>query len=274
MNVSWLRWALTFAVCLLTTGFGGWVSVRGASRHADPAQVVPLHSIAPEYRDSVAEVITAYTLHRQSAPESFPCHPRVYLNLLNEPTLTLSLWKDLVSSQVQLRQVGPNRFQGSDGSGASATWEFVYRSPRLHVLLCHLEYVGPRGNLRLEGRGVLVVHTDYFRKGDDEDWIRHDVEVYVKVDSRGWRTVAKTMRPLLESVVEDQVQEAGLFVSIMGRLVQMYPNWATQVAQHAAEVRPDVRQSFGALVLQVRRPGAFEGRPTVADSGRSEAKLR
>lgn len=263
-----LRGAMTFAVCLVTSGLAGWASVRGASRHVDPAQVVPLQLIAPEHRDSVAEVITSYTLHRQGSPESFPCHPRVYLSLLNEPTLTLSLWKDLVSSPVQLHQVGPNRFQGSDGTGASATWEFVHRSPRLHVLLCHLEYVGPRGNMRLEGRGVLVVHTDYYRKGGDEDWIRHDVEAYVKVDSRGWRTVAKTMRPLLENVVEDQVQEAGLFVSIMGRLVQMYPNWATHVVQHATDVRPDVRQTFTALVHQARLPGAFEGRPNVSDSPR------
>jgi hypothetical protein len=232
----------------------------------DPAQVVPLDAIAPESRDAVAEVIRETTLHHRGEPETFPCHSRVYLSLLNEPGITLALWKDLSPSAVQLQQVGPNRYQGSDGNGATASWEFVYRSPKLHVLLCNLQYTSPRGSAHLEGRIVLVVHSGFYREVNGEPWIQHDVEAFVKIDSKGWKLVAKTFRPLLEKLLQDQVREAGWFVSLMGRLVAMYPNWACPVAMKQPDIEGDVKQRFRELVVQTRRPGAFTGRPTIADN--------
>jgi hypothetical protein len=259
----WIVGLGAFAVAVGTTGA---TSAQVGTRHPDPTQVVPLHQIAPEYRENVAEVIRAHTFHRQGAPETFPCNPRIYLSLLNEPALTLALWQDLSTSPVRLRQVGPNHYQGTDGNGATATWEFVFRSPKLHVLLSDLEYISPLGNARLDARIVLIVHSGYFREVNGEHWVQHDVEAYVKVDSKGWKVVAKTFRPLLEKLLEDQVREAGWFVSLMGRLVAMYPNWACQVAMKTNEISPEVRQRFRDVVVQTRRPGAFTGRPTLADN--------
>ncbi|HMB05534.1 MAG TPA: hypothetical protein VKP69_17590 [Isosphaeraceae bacterium] len=259
----WIVGLGTFSVAV---GAAGATSAQGGTRHPDPAQVVPLHQIAPQYREKVAEVIRDHTFHRQGAPETFPCNPRIYLSLLNEPALTLALWQDLSTSPVRLRQVGPNRYQGADGNGATATWEFAFRSPKLHVLLSDLEYVSPRGNARLDARIVLIVHSGYYREVNGEHWVQHDVEAYVKVDSKGWKVVAKTFRPLLEKLLEDQVREAGWFVSLMGRLVAMYPNWACQVAMKANEISPEVRQRFRDVVVQTRRPGAFTGRPTLAEN--------
>jgi hypothetical protein len=248
---------------------GGAAATRGqfgSTRPLPPELVVPLDQIPGAYRESVTEVIRDATFHRQGAPETFPCNPKIYLSLLNEPALTLALWQDLSSSPVRLRQIAPHRYQGTDGNGATATWEFVFRSPKLHVLLSDLEYVSPRGNARLDARIVLIVHSGYYREVNGEHWVQHDVEAYVKVDSKGWKLVAKTFRPLLEKLLEDQVREAGYFVSLMGRLVAMYPNWACQVALKAADLNAETRQRFRDLVVQTRRPGAFAGRPTLAEN--------
>jgi hypothetical protein len=250
-------------------GFAGlWALFLGVSSLAagsdDPALVVPLAEIAPEARDAVAEVIREHTFHHRGAPETFPCNSRVYLSLLNEPALTLALWKDLSASPVQLRQVGPHRYEGTDGNGATASWEFVYRSPKMHVLLCNLQYNSPRGSTHLEGRIVLVVHSGFYREVNGEPWIQHDVEAFVKIDSKGWKLAARTFRPLIEKLLEDQVREAGWFVSLMGRLVSMYPNWACQVTLKQDDIQTEVRQRFRDVVVQTRRPGAFTGRPTLA----------
>jgi hypothetical protein len=263
----------------LTIGMAGLIvlALGGSSapgRTDDPAEVVPLAEIAPEARDSVAEIIRDNTFHHRGAPETFPCNSRVYLSLLNEPALTLALWKDLSDSPVRLQQVGPNLYQGTDGNGASANWEFVYRSPKLHVLLCNLQYNSPRGNAHLEGRIVLVVHSGYYREVNGEPWVQHDVEAFVKIDSKGWKLVAKTFRPLLEKLLEDQVREAGWFVSLMGRLVAMYPNWACQVTLKQTDINPEVRQRFRDIVVQTRRPGAFNGRPTLADGSEPGANVQ
>jgi hypothetical protein len=239
----------------------------GLGSHAiDPATVVPLDKIAPEHREAVSEVIRDHTLHRKGAPETFPCNPRVYLCLVNEPALTLALWKDLSDSAVRLRQVSPNRYEGTDGNGASAVWDFVYRSPKLHVMLCNLNYASPRGTAKVDARIVLLLRSGFYREVNGEPWIQHDIEAFVKVDSMGWKAVARTVRPVVEKVLEDQVREAGWFVSLMGRLVATYPNWACQVGMNQNDIAADTRERFRDVVIQTRRPGASAGRPALAEN--------
>ena len=264
MKTLQIHGAWTIALAVLGVLTVGVTSAPG--RTDDPAQVVPLGEIPAQSRDAVAEIIRENTFHHRGEPETFPCNSRIYLSLLNEPALTLALWKDLSASPVQLQQMGPNIYQGSDGNGAAASWEFVYRSPKLHVLLCNLQYNSPRGTAHLEGRIVLIVHSGFYREVNGEQWVSHDVEAFVKIDSKGWKIVAKTFRPVLEKLLQDQVREAGWFVSLMGRLVGTYPNWACQVTLKQNDINAETRQRFRDVVVQTRRPGASTGRPTLADN--------
>ncbi len=245
------------------------------TRAIDPALVVPLDKIPAQHRDAVVEVIRDHTMHRKASADTFPCNSKVYLSLLNEPSVTLALWQDLATSPVKLRRIDANRYQGTDGAGTTATWEYVYRSPKLHVLLSDLDYVSPRGAAKLNGRIVLIVHSGFYREVNGEPWIQHDVEAFVKVDSKGWKALAKTVRPLLEKVLEDQVKEAGWFVSLMGRLVENYPSWACSVVLKSGQIDPATRQSFRDLVVQVKKPNASPGRPQmVADNAEADTKRR
>ena len=212
----------------------------------------------------MAEVIRDHTFHRQGDSDTFPCPASLYLSLLNEPALTVALWKDLGDSPVQLQKVAANRFEGTDGSGSTATWEFVLRSPRLHVLLAYLNYVSPHGNARVDARIVLVVNSSFLRDKNQESFVQHNVDAYVKVDSKGWKTVARTMRPVVERILEEQVKEAGFLVSLMSRLVQTYPNWASEVVAGHPAIDVAAKQRFCTVVAQTRRPGASTGRPQVA----------
>jgi hypothetical protein len=229
-------------------------------RKVDPATVVPIDRLPLNYRDQVAEVIRDHTLHRRGNPDAFPCNRYIYLCLLNEPALTLALWQDLGESPAKLQQIAPDVYRGTDGAGASASWEYVLRTPQLHVLFSNLEYVSPRTGAKLHGRLVLLVRATYFQQ-DHEPMVRHEVEAYVKIDSVGWKAVAATVRPMIEHALEEQLEEAGWFVSLMGRLVENYPNWAVRVAVQNAGVRSDVKTNFRDLVVQFRKPTASPGRP-------------
>jgi hypothetical protein len=262
-NPAWV--ALALAAVLGGSAPRAWAAGLG-SRRIDPAQVLPLDQLAPENREVVAEVIRDHTFHRQGEPESFQCNGSLYLNLVNEPLLPLTLWKDLSDSPVQLQKIGPDRYQGTDGAGSSAIWDFALRSPRLHVLIAYFNYVSPHGNARIDARIVLIVHANYSRDSNQQSWVQHDVETYVKVDTLGWKTLARTVRPVIERVLEDQVREAGYFVSLMSRLVVTYPNWACQVVASQAAIDPVTKQRFQNLVIQTRRADAFPGRPIVAQS--------
>ena len=268
-------------VATLVLGLVGFLAASPAPkaepagpRSVDPALVVPLDKIPAQHRESVIEIIRDHTMHRKAPADTFPCHSKVYLSLLNEPAITLALWQDVAASPVKLRQLDANRYQGTDGAGTTATWEYVYRSPKLHVLLSDLDYVSPRGAARLNGRILLVVHSGFYRETNGDPWIQHDVEAFVKVDSKGWKALAKTVRPLLEKVLEDQVQEAGWFVSLMGRMVETYPNWACSVVLKQDKIDQATRQSFRDLVVQVKRPNALTGRPQLADNSTTEPPKR
>jgi len=269
-----LRVVLALVATLSLTNPRAWAGL--GVRHIDPAQVVPLNQLAPEHREIVAEVIREHTFHRQGESDTFPCPGSLYLSLVNEPAVTLSLWKDLSDSPVQLHKVAVNRYEGTDGSGSTATWEFVHRSPRLHVLLAYFNYVSPRGNARIEARIVLIVHSAYYRDNNRDPWIQHDVEAYVKVDSKGWKTLGRTLRPVIEHVLEEQVREAGYFVSLMTRLVISYPNWACQVIANQPAIDAATRQRFQEVVVHTRRPGASTGRPVVLQDppGAGETRRR
>ncbi len=275
---SLVRAVMKLSIGLLLTALAGGVQpavAAGLGWRTDPAQVVPLNQIPAEYRDNIVEVIRDHTFHRQGEAETFPCSAGLYLSLVNEPLLTLSLWKDLAESPVQLRKIGPARYQGGDGAGTTATWDYVLRTPRVHVLLAYLTHVTPRSNSRIDARLVLIVHSGYYREVNNEPYIQHDVEVFVKVDSKGWKTLARTLRPVIERVLEEQVREAGQFVSLMSRLVVMYPNWATGVALSQAELDVATRTRFRDIVSQDRKPGASPGRPVVmADSAAPAADTR
>ncbi len=253
---------LTIGMTLLVPNYRAGAGLSG--RFTDPSEVVPLDQLAPQHREIVSEVIRDHTFHRQGEPETFQCHGSLYLNLLNEPLVPLTLWKDLSESPVQLQKVGPDRYEGSDGAGASAVWDFVLRTPRLHVMLAYLSYVSPRSSARIDARIVLVVHTNYVRDSSKEPWVQHDVEAFVKVDTKGWKTLARTVRPLIERVLEEQVREAGYFISLMSRLVVTYPNWACQIVGTHPSIDAATKQRFQTLVVQTSKPGASKGRPTVA----------
>ncbi|AMV36652.1 hypothetical protein [Planctomyces sp. SH-PL62] len=263
---------LLLALCVGLTqaalGAGiGWSKI-------DPAQVVPLEQIPAEFREPVSEVIRDHTFHRKGAAESFPCDPSLYLALVNEPAITLALWKDLAESPVKIKRLGPDTYQGDDGAGSSAAWQFLVRSPKVHVMLANLNFVSPRGNTRVDARVVLVVHTGYYREVNKEAYVQHDVEAFVKVDSKGWKTLARTLRPVIERMLEDQVTEAGQFVSLMSKLVVNYPTWATQVAVREPEATPETRAQFRDLVAQNRRPDASDGRPVVMADASQAADTR
>ncbi len=243
-------------------------------RDTDPAEIVPLDQLTPQHRETVSEVIRDHTFHQQGEPEMFPCHGSLYLSLLNEPLMPLTLWKDLSDSAVQLQKVGPDRYDGTDGAGSSAIWEFVFRSPRLHVLLAHFNYISPRTGARIDARIVLIVHSAYVHDASKEPWVRHNVEAYVKVDSKGWKTLARTVRPLLERILEEQVREAGYFISLMTRLVMTHPNWACQIVAGHPSIDPAAKQRFNVLVAQTSRPGASKGRPIVAQNNAPAADAR
>lgn len=264
------RFFLVAACLILIPGMTRTAVGQSTNRATDTLHTLPLEQLAPQDRQSVAEVVGNPTFHRRGKPDSFPCNPRLYLALVNQPLLTLALWKDLSPSPVTLQETSPGVFQGSNHAGSDVGGRFLIRTPSLHLVLSNFTYNGPRGNLRLDGRIVIVLRAAYFKEPQGQFWVRHELEVFVKIDTRGWRTLARSARPIVEKYLEEQVQEGGWFVSLMSRLVVTYPNWAGEVAMNQTEIPLETRQGFRNLVAQLRKPDASPGRPQVVAENQAD----
>jgi hypothetical protein len=104
--------------------------------------------------------------------------------------------------------------------------------------------------------------------------VQHDVEAFVKIDSKGWKTLARTVRPAVEKILEEQVREAGHFISLMTRLVITYPDWACQTVANQPAIDPAARNHFQTAVVQNRKAGASRGRPVVMDPNAAQTTRR
>ncbi|HEU5117346.1 MAG TPA: hypothetical protein VFT74_11945, partial [Isosphaeraceae bacterium] len=82
-----LAWLAAFVTLLL----GGLRGVEAGERHPDPNSILPMNEVPAPLRESVADVIRDNSFHEQGKPDTFPCNPRIYLQLLDEPVLTLGL---------------------------------------------------------------------------------------------------------------------------------------------------------------------------------------
>ena len=67
------------------------------------------------------------------------------------------------------------------------------------------------------------------------------------------------------------MKEAGWFVSLMARMVEMYPTWAIAVAVNQAGIPAESREAFRDLVIKTKRPGALPGRPQLVDAPANSA---
>lgn len=233
----------TFACPLLLALSPLWLStptrasVPPTGRAAADPGPLPLDRIALSRRALVAELIAHPTVHHQTVPRVFPADHRLYQTLLDSPVLTLALWKELGLSGASLVQESPLRYRGEDGSGSSAVWEFVYRSPTIRIILGRTSYQGVLFNhQRIETTTLLVLRTGYYREVNHQAYVEHKLETYIRVETAGWRALARTLNTVADRLLEDRMQEALLFISLMCQYVQNDPSWAAATVLNAREV--------------------------------------
>jgi hypothetical protein len=181
----------------------------------DAKALIPWKKLDEKTRTKLEEVVEQPTVYHRTPSEVFACSPELYLLLLNEPVLTLELWRSLGNADATLEAVGPNQFEGKDGHASNGRWEFVYRSPELTVIYAEGQYHGPLLGSTLETKSVLVLRAAYFQERDGKQYVKHQLDGYVKADAGSLKPVAKALKPLFQKSVESTMQESLWFVSLL-----------------------------------------------------------
>ncbi len=212
-------------VLVLLAVFGPPCLCRGDEPVAvDPKTLIPWKSLDEKTRAKVEAIVNEATIHHRAPAEVFVCGPELYQLYLNEPVLTLELWKGLATSDATLEETSPDHYRGTDGLYSHGQWEFIYKSPELNVLLAEGQYRGPLLGTTLHTKSVLVLRTVYFQERDGRKFVKHQLDGWVKADSGTLKPLAKALRPVFQRSVEATMQESLWFVSLMCRYTAHDPH--------------------------------------------------
>jgi hypothetical protein len=208
----------------------------------DAKALIPWKKLDDKTRAKLEEVVDGPTVYHRTASEVFASSPDLYLLLLHDPVLTLELWRALGNADATLVAVGPNQFEGKDGHASTGRWEFVYRSPELSVVYAEGQYHGPLLGSTLETKSVLVLRTAYFQERDGKQYVKHQLDGYVKADAGSLKPLAKALKPLFQKSVESTMQESLWFVSLMCKYAIYDPHTIARALDGIENVEDPAKQ--------------------------------
>jgi hypothetical protein len=239
---GWL--VLAAALIVSATGAAGAdpaTSTATTSTIDEARALIPWDEIDEQARAKTEDVVQHPTVYRRSRGEVFATDPELYLLLLEQPVLTLELWKTLGASDASLKEVAPQQFEGSDGHASSGRWQFIYRRPDLAVIYAEGQYRSPLLGKTLNTRSVLVLRYVFFQERDGKQYVKHQLDGFVKADSGSLKPLAKTFRPVFQKSVEATMQETLWFISLMCRYAAYDPHAVADAAEHAEGVPEPVK---------------------------------
>jgi hypothetical protein len=210
---------------------------------------IPWKSLPEPIRTKLEEVIDQATVHHRCPSEVFASSPELYLLYLNDPVLTLELWKAIGGSHATLEAVGPGQFEGADGHVSTGKWEFVYRSPELNVIYAEGQYRGPLLGTTLETKSVLILRTAYFQERDGKKYVKHQLDGFVKADAGNLKPLAKALKPVFQKNVESTMQESMWFVSLMCRYTLYDPHTIASSLEHIDKIAPSTKTRLQQLLM-------------------------
>lgn len=229
-------------------------------------KLIPWDSLDTEVREKLESVVDHATIHHRCPAEVFACSPDLYLLLLHDPVMTLELWKQLGESKATLDQTSPDHFKGSDGQASSGRWEFVYKTPELHVIYAEGQYKGTLLGGTLETKSVLVLRTVFFEERDGRRYVKHQLDGFVKAESGNLKPLAKALKPVFEKSVESTMKESTWFVSLLCRYATFDPRAMTEAAARLDEkVSEESRSKFRKLIAEIPPPAP--ARPQFTPAG-------
>lgn len=202
--------------------------------------LIPWEGIDPKIRPVLEEAVNHPTVYHRTRAEVFACNPELYLLLLHQPVLTTELWK-ATGLEVDVKEIAPDRYRGSDGTTSSGQWEFVYKSPELNVIYLESQYRGRLFYGTLKTRSVLILRSVFFRETDGRSYVKHQLDGFVKAESGSLGPLAATFHPIFGRSVQITMQQALWFLSLMCRYSVYDPHSVARVVEQTDKIPHEVK---------------------------------
>jgi hypothetical protein len=256
-QIGCLRFGMMVVLCC------GIISLKGVLRAetaSDPSQAhtseavkqsviqsLPLDKLDAEGRAKVRSVVSNVTMFRRLPVQVVDCDPDLYLFVVRHPDVIVNTWHALKVSQLQLKEIGPDKFRMKEVSGTTADLELLYKSHDTHILYAEGTYEGAILKQQVKGRAIFVLKTGYVRETDNRYYITSRLDSLLSVDPGAVELVTKTFQPIIGKIADNNFNQTVSFVSSLSRTIELNSMGVQRMALQLPEVRPEVRNQFASL---------------------------
>lgn len=226
------------------------ISEADTSRRARERSVgtIPFQQLTPAAQNKIRPVVQRPTLFRRMPVEKITCHPDIFLCLVRYPELVVNMWELMGATKLKVKRIGQYVLDSNDGAGTETQVELVYGTSKLHLMYADGIYSGPLFRRQLEGRSVLLLHSDYARNSRGEDIVTCTLDVFITLQNVGADLVARTLHPLVGKTADHNFAESARFVSQVSEQAEKNPAGMQRLTRRLNSVQPDVREFFAEAI--------------------------
>jgi hypothetical protein len=226
---------------------------------------LPLEKLDAQGRMKVRSVLMNLTLFRRMPVRIIDCDPDLYMFLLKHPDVMVNIWNELRISQLQLKELGPNRYRMIEPSGTTADLELIYQSHDVQLLYAEGVYQGTFTRT-VRGRALFLLKSGYIRDTDDRYYISSRLDLFLSVEPGAVEWVTKTLQPIIGKIADNNFSQTVAFVGSLSRTTELNSRGVQRLASRLGNVSPRVRDEFFLLTGKIAlKPPAVALRRTFED---------
>jgi hypothetical protein len=210
-------------------------------------QSLPLDKLDAQSREKVRYVITNITMFRRLPVRVIDCDPDLYLFAVRHPDVIVNTWRALKISQLQLQEIGPDKYRMKEVSGTTANLEILYKGHDTHILYAEGDYQGVLFKQTVKGRSLFVLKTGYIRETDNRYYITSRLDALLSIDPGAVELVTKTIQPIIGKIADNNFNQTLSFVGSLSRTIELNSLGVQRLAMQLPDVQPEVRNEFASL---------------------------
>jgi hypothetical protein len=211
-------------------------------------KALPLKDLAPQVRRRIAPLIGQDAIHRRLATEVLRCDPQLYQFLIDQPEVTVAIWRELGISKLELRRIAEDQYEVSDQKGLRGRIQFLYRSAQERLIWFEGVYRNPLTPRPLAATVLVLLRSASIRESDGHTYVAHRLDAFLKLDSDAAELFLRILEPFTASQAHRNFSQIGDFLTVMSALGARRPQWVHQLADRLEMVSAEQRNRLREVV--------------------------
>jgi len=232
---------------------------------------IPYDELTAKTQKKLIQVLNKPTLYRRLPIEQIECDPELYLFLVRYPEVVVDIWRLMGATHLGAQRTGPYSMQAKDGAGTTCNVELVYGTADTHIFYADGAYTGSMVPGRLQGRAVLILHSDYKRGPTGRTIVTNQLDVFVQIDNGAIDLVARTLSPLMGKSADLNFVESTRFLSRLSNAAERNGSGVAMMSYRMTGVDANVRSGFAKMAEGVQSRTAQRTQSASAISTRRAA---